>query len=120
MPLVRRLEAGQLEPFADPFGKLVEIERLVEHDSRAALGIPPHLALDRAQALDDDDHLLADAIFLDRLDFHAAKRNVVHVDAVVKLADPHRGLARDVEARRAWSEAVARLAPGEELAKVNV
>ena len=68
--------------------------------------IPAHLALDRPQALDDHDDLLADAIFLDRLDLHPAERNVVHVDACNRLADPDRGLAgisrRGGRGRKPW------------------
>ena len=117
--MVRRLEARQLEPLADPFGQLLEIERLVEHDPGAAVGIPAHLALDRTQALDDHDDLFADAIFLDRLDLHPAERDVVHVDIIVELADADRSLARDVEPRRTRAKTVARLAPGEKLAEVD-
>src|SRR5436190_17617794 len=118
MGLVSGLEAGEFETLSDPFRKLIELEWVVEHDSGAAIAIPPDLALDRSQALDDDDHLLAHAIFLDRLDLHAPKRNVVHVHAVIELADLNRSPAADFEARRASTEAVARLAPGEQLAKV--
>src|SRR5215213_6230304 len=112
--LVRGLEAGELEPFADPFGELVE------HYPRLALGIPADLAGDRLEAFDDDDDLLADAIFLDRLDFHAAHRNIVNVDRVIELADAHRCLAADVEARGTGTEAVARFAAGEKLADVDI
>src|SRR5205085_7548548 len=120
MSLVRRLEAGELEAFADPLGELVELERAVEHDSGLAVGIPADLALDRAQALDDHDHLLADAIFLDRLDLHSAQGNVVHIDAVIELSNAHRGLAGDLEPRRPRTEAVARLAPRKKLAEIDV
>src|SRR5690348_7272278 len=116
--VVRSLQARELEPLADPLGKFVEVEGLVEHDARAAVLVPADLALDRPQAFDDDDHLLADAIFLDRLDLHAAKRNVVHVHAIVELADPDRCLARNLETRRARTEAVARLAPCKQLPEI--
>src|SRR5579884_3311281 len=92
--VVGGLEAGELEPLAHPFGELVEVERLVEHDSGAPVLVPAHLALHRPQALDDDDHLLAHTIFLDWLDLHALERNVVHVDTVIELADTNRRLAR--------------------------
>ena len=85
-----------------------------------AVGIPADLALDRTQALDDDDDLLADAIFLDRLDLHPAERNVVHVDRVIDLADADRRLALDFQPRRARAKAVARLAAGQKLAEIDV
>src|SRR6476646_7557085 len=120
MILVAGLQAGELEPLSDPLGELVEIERAVEHDARAPVAVPADLALDRAQALDDDDDLLADAIFLDRLNLDAAKRDVVDVDGIIGLANPHRRLARNLEARWTRTEAVTRLATGEKLTKIDV
>src|SRR5688572_10101162 len=118
--LVGGLQAGELEPFADPFGQLLEGQRLVEDDAGLAVGEPAHLPLDRPQALDDDDDLLAEAIFLDRLDLHAAERNVVDVAIIIGLADAKAGLALHLQSRRARTEAVARLAAGEQLAKVDI
>ena len=60
---VRRLQAGELEPFADPLGELLELERALEDDAGAAVGIPADLALGRAQALDHIallDHIVRD------------------------------------------------------------
>src|SRR5687767_9076855 len=114
------LERGHLVPLADPFGQLLELQRLVEHDARLAVGEPAHLAADGSQALDDHHHLLAEAIFLDRLDLHPAERNVVGVDRVIAVVDFDVGLAVDLQARRARPEAVARLAAGEQLAEVDV
>src|SRR5207253_74541 len=79
-----------------------------------------NLALDRPQALDHNDDLLADAIFFDRLDLDAGERHVVHVDGIISLPYPHRGLARNFEARRARAEAMARLAPGKQLAEIDI
>ena len=68
--------------------------------------IPAHLAPDRAQALDHHDDLLAEAIFLDRLDLHPAQRNVVDVDGVIDLADPDDALqltsSRGGRGRKPW------------------
>ncbi len=47
--MVRRLEARKLEALADPLGKLVEVERLVEHNAGTAVRVPADLALDRPQ-----------------------------------------------------------------------
>src|SRR5687768_8515630 len=66
--LVARFEACKLEPLADPFGKLLECQLLVEDDSRPAVGEPAYLPAYRPKALDHHDDVLADAIFLDRLD----------------------------------------------------
>src|SRR5690348_16116208 len=118
--LVGRLEAGKLQTLAHPFGELVEVERLVEDDARPAILVPAHLALDRPQALDHHDDLLADAIFLDRLDFHAGQRNIVHVHAVIELAHTDGGLARDLQPWRTRTETVARLATGKKLAKIEI
>src|SRR5436189_2484293 len=109
MGFVRRLQAGELEALADPLGELFEIERPVEYDAGAAIAVPAHLTLDRPQALDDHDDFLADAIFLDRRDLDAAERHIVHIDRVIGLADAHRGLARNFQARRPRTEAVTRL-----------
>src|SRR5690348_676865 len=45
--LVGGLETGKLQPLAHPFGELVEVERLVEHDAGPAILVPAHFALDR-------------------------------------------------------------------------
>src|SRR5690348_11218516 len=97
--LVLGLQARKLEALADPFGELVEVERLGEDDSGAAVRIPAHLALDRLEALDDHHDRHADAIFLDWLDLHSAERDVVHVDRVIDLADLDRCLAANFEPR---------------------
>src|SRR5215203_5168495 len=44
----------------------------------------------------------------------------MHIDRVVDLADPDRRLAVDFEPRRPGTEAVARLAAGEQLAEVDI
>src|SRR5690349_2765798 len=120
MALITGLQAGELEALSDPLGKLVEVEGAVEHDAGLAVAVPAHLALDRPEALDDHDDLLADAIFLDRLDLDSPEGNVVHVDRVIGLPDAHRSLARNLQARWTRTEAVARLAPGEKLTEVDV
>ena len=43
--VVGRLEAGELEPFPDPFRKLVEVEGLVEHDAGRAVHALEHAGL---------------------------------------------------------------------------
>src|SRR5690348_3402988 len=117
---VRRLEAGELEPLAHPFGELVEVERLVEHDASFAIRVPAHFAFDRTEAFDDHHDLLADAIFLDRLNLHPPQRDVVYVDSVIDFAESDGRLAGDLEARGARPESEARLAARKKLAEVDI
>src|SRR5439155_4719472 len=99
-------QAGELEPLSHPLRQLVEVQRLVEDDAGAPLAVPADLTLGRPETFDDDKHLLAHAIFPDGRNLDPSKRDIVHVDRVVGLSDPDRGLARDLEPWRAGPEAV--------------
>ena len=118
--MVRRLEACKFDPLANPLGKFIEFECPIKDDSCAPIGEPSDLTLHRTKTLDNNGHLLADAIFIDRLDLHSPQRNVVNIDRIIDLAQSNRGFAGNFKSRRTRAEPQPWLTSCEKLTKINV